>query len=75
MLPKDNPFYDNHIFSLFDQSRNTIKWWEYPSLWFLPMLVQIGDDGMVYHYKHDRHGRYFLLKVESLPTKADREAK
>lgn len=61
--PTDNPFYDNHVFSLFDSKRVTIKWWHYPFLIFLPTLVQI-NDGLVFYYKHDSHGRYFLMKVE-----------
>ena len=59
---KDNPFYDNHLFSKEDLKRATFKWYEHPALWFVPMNVQITEDGVAY-YKVWK-GRYYFYKME-----------
>ena len=58
---RDNPFYDNYLFSAVDLKRATIKWYQYPFLFFLRTYIQIAD-GFVFHFKTFR-GRYYLVKA------------
>jgi len=62
----DNPFYHNYVFSEQDLKRATIKWWQYPVLWFRPTYTQISLCGFVFYYKTTGDGRIFILKTERL---------
>ena len=72
----DNPFYRNYIFSKQDKNRHTIKWWEYPLLWFKTTYTQIGTveinpgeyENWVYFFKYSA-GRIFLMKIETIEGK------
>ncbi len=63
-LRHDNPFYSNHVFSMKDVARKSLKitWTERFALFFLPMLVQLSE-GRVFYYK-TWGGRYYLIKDE-----------
>lgn len=61
----ENPFYYNYLFSKKDLKRKTFRWWQYPLLWFIPMKVQITEDGVAY-YKQWK-GQYFFYGIEPLP--------
>lgn len=61
----DNPFYDNHVFGKADLDRCRLTWPHKLRMIFHPMLVQCNPDGTVF-YKHDRHGRYYIYKIEKL---------
>ena len=65
---KINPFYYNYVFRELDITRITIKWWEYPLLWFRTTYVQISD-GYAWYFKTDGTGRVFLIKYEKLKIK------
>ena len=54
----NNPFYDNHLFTKEDIKRITFSKWAYPVLWFIPMKVQITEDGVAYYKTYK--GQYFF---------------
>ncbi len=60
----DNPFCDNYLFSRADLNRVTFNKWKYPMLWFIPMKVQINEDGVAYYKQYK--GQYFFYKIEPL---------
>lgn len=62
---RDNPFYDNRVFSEFDIDRVTIKRWERLWLWILPTYVQVSE-GYAFHYKIGLDGAIYLMKEEKL---------
>ncbi len=66
---KQNPFWDNHIFSKKDLERVVFKWWHYPVLWFLPMKIQITDDGVAYYKVWN--GAYYFYRLEALGKSKD----
>lgn len=59
----NNPFYSNHIFSKKDLSRMKCSQWDCPILFFIPMKVQITEDG-VFYYKTWRN-RYYLFRHDT----------
>jgi len=61
---RENPFYNNYVFSRQDINRYTIKWWKHPLLWFLPIYTQVSE-GYVFHFKYWQ-GKVFLVKWEDL---------
>ena len=63
-MKKENPFYNNYVFSKEDLNRVKIKWYQYPFLWLLPTYTQV-NEGYVFHFKYWQ-GRVFLMKVEKL---------
>ena len=63
-VKKENPFYNNYVFSEYDKSRCDIKWWEYPFLFFLRTLIQI-NDGYVFYFKMFG-GRIYLMKIKEI---------
>jgi len=64
---KQNPFYDNHLFTEEDIKRCQFNKWDYPALWFIPMKVQITDEGTFYYKTWD--GQYFFYKFEPTNNK------
>ena len=62
MIPKENPFFHNYVFGVFDLNRVKIKWYEYPVLCFKPAYVQL-NEGYAFTYKQIGN-RYYLMKVE-----------
>ncbi len=64
---KDNPFYNNHVFTYKDLQRKALKidLWERFWLMFRPTLVQLSGR-YVFHYK-TMGGRYYLIKEEPAP--------
>ena len=60
---RENPFYDNHVFSKDDLIRCRLTTFHKLKTMFLPMLVQISDIGTVY-YKHDADGRYYIFDIK-----------
>ena len=61
---KENPFYNNYVFSKEDLDRAIIKWWQYPFLWLLPTCIQCSE-GYVFYFKYWQ-GKVFLMKIEKL---------
>lgn len=61
---KQNPFYDNHIFSKKDIDRAIFSRWCWLWLWIFPTNVQI-NDGYAFFYKIV-NGAYYFIKTEKI---------
>ena len=61
---RENPFYDNHLFSKEDLRRATFNKWNWLWLWVFPTFTQVAD-GYVFYYKIV-NGAYWFIKAEKL---------
>jgi len=66
---KDNPFYDNHLFSRDDLERRIFSKWNLLWLWIFPTKVSIVD-GYAFHFKVI-NGAYWLMKIENLMAEVE----
>jgi len=62
---KDNPFYDNHLFTKADIDRCKLTWRHKLGMFFKPMFVQISE-GYAIHFKVGDDGAYYIYKFENL---------
>lgn len=64
---KENPFYDNHIFSRKDIERAMLKlnWLQRLILFFAPTFVQVSD-GYAWYFKIGRDGCHYLIKYDKI---------
>ena len=61
---REDPFYDNHLFSKEDLKRRTFSKWNRLWLWIFPTFTQVAD-GYAFHYKIV-NGAYWLIKTEKI---------
>jgi len=59
----NNPFYDNHVFTIEDLERIKLTWFDKVLLIFKPMYHQFGD-GVEVRYKTDSLGRYYIFSIK-----------